>query len=113
MLFSGPLFYEYMGVFSRDALNPSDNLSKILAFARKGYLDSISKGKIPISVDPWDKLWSMLVQEIEESGGFHNVLLILDDSGTPNYQGIAVLYAMPLLTLLSLFYICCKSGKKE
>lgn len=79
MLFSGPLFYECMGVFPKTIINPSDTFAKIFAFARTGYLNSISKGKIPISVDPWDKLWSMLVQEIEESGGFHNVLLMLDD----------------------------------
>ena len=84
MVFADGLFYEYMGHFNKDT--PTDNMARLIAFAKKGYLLSNSKGKIPISVDPYDKLWSMLMQEISESGGLLNVLLMRDEvGGEPNY----------------------------
>jgi hypothetical protein len=50
----------------------------------------------------------MMSDEVRESGGLAAVFLMRDEAtGEIYWKGVIVLYLIPLITLLSIFYLKC------
>jgi hypothetical protein len=50
-----------------------------------------------------------MINEIEENGGVFNTLLMKDEHGNPNVPAVIVVFALPVLTCISLCFIFMKS----
>ena len=107
--------------FPMDRLRP-EYLADLLTFLEQYPHMASNQGQIPVDVSSvTSKLWTLMQIELEDSGGLWNLILLKDtnsskeeiDNQPPNYKAMLILYVIPLLTCISLFFIkCCKKGSR-
>ena len=95
-----------------------ENFEHLSKFALEKYSSIASNnGKIPADVSSaLAKLWLLMKAEVADTdGGVISILLMKDpDTGEINYKAIIMLYVMPMLMCVSIFFIkCIKRDLKE
>lgn len=61
----------------------------------------------------FQKLWQVMLTEIEENGGWLNTFLMKDDKGNINYPVVIIVYAIPLFTIVGVCIICMKGDDTD
>jgi hypothetical protein len=88
-----------------------ENFVDLSKFALEEYSSIASNnGKIPADVSSaLTKLWLLMKAEVADTeGGVISILLMKDpDTGEINYKAIIMLYVMPMLMCVSIFFIKC------
>ena len=97
-------FYVYKGGYEIEDMHQ---------FAIEEYEKASVKGQIPVAPGAWEKLWSMMKEEIEENGGVLNTLMMKDEDGKVNVMLVVMVYAIPLTTLSCVCFILLRRKEED
>ena len=95
------MFYQY-----NLKKHQASNMTELLDYARKGYQhSSANRGQIPEGVAFFKKLRKMLLTEMGEMSLLSIALMRNQTTGLIYWEGVIVLYIVPLLTVTGLIVI--------